>query len=200
MCSSDLPKNGHQHVGPGDFLFAIACALHVHDGALDHALKAQSGLGVHLFSARDLGRVVFDEIGQRFAKVVDVGRASSQHLGGAGVVQQRQEQVLHRDELMTLLPGLHEGHVQTDFKFLGNHDFFLGAVLGSTVYGFGGVLFNRFTVALQGMTRLVGGIADLIDFGGGHILGIHAANTFAIKVDFQHDLGGSLSILAKKGL
>jgi len=36
----------------------------MHDGALDHPLKTQCGLGVHLFCAGDLWGVVFDETGQ----------------------------------------------------------------------------------------------------------------------------------------
>jgi phosphoglycerate dehydrogenase-like enzyme len=42
-------KNGHQHVGTGHFLLATARGLHVHDGALDDALKTQRGLGVDVF-------------------------------------------------------------------------------------------------------------------------------------------------------
>ena len=38
-----------------------------------------------------------------------------------GIIQQRQQQVLDRDELMALLPSLDKGHVQADFKFLRNH-------------------------------------------------------------------------------
>jgi len=45
----------------------------MHDGALDHTLKTQSGLGIHLIGASHLWRVVFDEIGKRFAQVIDVG-------------------------------------------------------------------------------------------------------------------------------
>jgi hypothetical protein len=83
-----LAKDGHQHVGAGDFLLAVAGGLHVHDGALDHALETQRGLGVHVVGAGDLGRVVLDEIRQRLAQVVDIGRAGAQHLGCAGVVEQ----------------------------------------------------------------------------------------------------------------
>jgi len=95
--------------------------MHVHDGALDDALKTQGGLGVHLFGASHLRGVVLDEVGQGGAQVVDVGGASTQHLGRAGVVQQGQQQVLDRDELVALLTGLDKGHVQADFQFLGNH-------------------------------------------------------------------------------
>ena len=67
-------EDGHQHIGTGHFLFAIARGLHMHDGALDDALKPQGGLGIDLVGARDLGGVVFDEVGQRLAQIVDVGR------------------------------------------------------------------------------------------------------------------------------
>ena len=93
----------------------------MHDGALDDALKAQRGLGIDLVVARHLRGVVYDEIGQRLAQIVDVGRAGLEHLRGAGVVQQRQQQVFNGDEFVPLLAGLDKGHVQTDFKFLGDH-------------------------------------------------------------------------------
>ena len=116
-----LAEDRHQHVGAGDFLLAVAGGLHVHDRALDHALEAQRRLGVHLVGARHRGRVVLDEVGQRLAQVVDVGAAGAQHFGRAGIVQQGQQQVLHGDELVALLTRFHEGHVQADFQFLGNH-------------------------------------------------------------------------------
>ena len=65
--------------------------------------------------------VFFDELRQALAQVIDIGSAGAQHLGGAGVVQQRQQQVLHGDELVPLLPSLHKRHVQADLKLLRNH-------------------------------------------------------------------------------
>ena len=67
-------KNGDQYVGAGDFLFAAAGGLHMHDGALDHPLKAKGWLGVDIVRARHLGRVVLDEVGQRFTQIVNIGR------------------------------------------------------------------------------------------------------------------------------
>jgi len=87
----------------------------MHDGALNDALKAQSGLGIHLVNASHLRRVVFDKSCQRLAQVIDVGRAGAQHFGGAGVVQQGQQQVLDRDELVALLTRLDKGHVKANF-------------------------------------------------------------------------------------
>jgi hypothetical protein len=62
---------------------------------------------------------------QLLAQLIDVGGAGAQHLGGGGVVEQRQQQVLDGDELVPLLPRLDKGHVQADFQFLGNHLSFL---------------------------------------------------------------------------
>ena len=114
-------KDGHEHVGTGDLLLAAAGGLHVHDGPLDHALKAQCGLGVHLFGAAHRGRVFLDEPGKALAQVIDVGRAGSQHFSCRGVVQQGQQEMLDGDEFMALLARFHERHVQTDFQFLRNH-------------------------------------------------------------------------------
>jgi hypothetical protein len=93
----------------------------VHDGALDHALETERGLRVRLGVRRQDWRVVGDKVLQALSQVLDVAGAGAQHLGRRGVVQQRQQQVLDGDEFMSGLPGFHEGHVQTDFEFLGNH-------------------------------------------------------------------------------
>ena len=58
----------------------------MHDGALDNALKAQSGLCINFLSSGNLRGVVFDEVGQRLTQIVNIGGASAQHLSGAGVV------------------------------------------------------------------------------------------------------------------
>ena len=108
-------EDGHQHIGAGHFFLAVAGGLHMHDGALDDALKTQRGLGVHIVIARHLRRVVLDEVGKGLAQVIDVGRTRTQHFGCTGVVEQGQQQVFHGDELVALLPGLDEGHVQADF-------------------------------------------------------------------------------------
>ena len=152
----------------------------MHDGALDDPLKTQGRLGVHVFCAGDLGGVVFDEIGQRFAQLIAVGRASPQHLCGTGVVQQCQQQMLYGDEFMPLLACFNEGHVQADFEFLGNHVGSFAPIDVVTVYGNGLELINGFAQTLQWVTRLIGGIHDLIDFGGGDIFAKDTANAFAV--------------------
>ena len=116
-----LAENRHEHIGSGHFLFAVRCRLHMHDGALDHALEAQRRLSIHFIRAGHRRRIVGDEVGQRLAQVIDIDRASTQHFCRRWIIQQRKQQVLHRNELMTRLSSLDKGHVQTDFQFLRNH-------------------------------------------------------------------------------
>src|SRR6185436_19429646 len=59
--------------------------------------------------------------GERFLQLVDLRGAGLQYLGGRWVVAEGEQQVLHGDELVSLLPRLHERHVQADFQLLGNH-------------------------------------------------------------------------------
>jgi len=91
------------------------------DRALDHPLEAERRLGIDLVIASDGRGVLGDELQQFAPQLVDVGGASAQHLGGGGVVEQRQQQVLDGDELVALLSCLDKGHVQADFQFLRNH-------------------------------------------------------------------------------
>jgi hypothetical protein len=108
-------EDGHQHIGARDFLLAVGSRLHVHDGALDHALETQRRLGIDLARAWHGGRVVTNKIGQGFAQIFNIDGACTQHFGGRRVVQQGQQQVLDRDELVPGLSGFDKRHVQTYF-------------------------------------------------------------------------------------
>jgi len=88
--------------------------------------------------------------------------------------------------------------VQADFEFLGNHVGSFVPIDGVTVYGNGLELINGFAQTLQRVSRLVGGIHDLVHFGGGNVFGEDAANAFSIQMDFQHDLCGCLAVFAEK--
>ncbi len=50
------------------------------DGALNHPLESQRGLGVDLALARHFGRVLVDERAELFAHGLDVGAAGAQNL------------------------------------------------------------------------------------------------------------------------
>ena len=55
--------------------------------------------------------VLADELGQVAAQLFDVATTGAQWVGRRGIVEQGEQQVFHRDELVTFLPGLNEGHV-----------------------------------------------------------------------------------------
>ena len=59
-----LAEDRDQHIGTGDLLLATAGALHMHDGALNDALKSQRRLGVNFVAAAHGGRVFLDELRQ----------------------------------------------------------------------------------------------------------------------------------------
>ncbi len=114
-----LAVDGDQHVGAGHFL--LPGRLHVKDRALDDALESERGLRVDLAGAGDGRGVLHHEVRKGFLQLVDLRRAGLQDFGRGRVVAQGEQQMLHGDELVALLAGLDEGHVQTDFQLLGNH-------------------------------------------------------------------------------
>ena len=107
-----LAEYRHQHIGAGDFL--LARGLDMQDRALDHPLKAQGRLRINLFPGEDR-RVFGNKVREKLAQFIDVGGAGAQHFGRRRVVEQREQQMLHGDEFVALLAGLHKGHVQADF-------------------------------------------------------------------------------------
>ena len=149
------------------------------DGALDDALETERRLGIDLVAARHLGRVLLDELAELLAHIHDLRAAGTQHLDGGGVIQHRQQQVLHRDEFMALLSGIHECHVQRDFKFLGDHLVFLHRTL-------------------QRMLVLPREIHNLLDLGVCDIFRKHPANPDALSMHFEHDLCSPFSVDGKK--
>ncbi len=116
-----LAEDRHQHVRAGHFLLAIRGGLHMHDRALDHTLETQRGLRVDVVRAGHGRRVVMYEVAQVLAQILDIGRACTQHFRRCRIVQQSQQKMFDRDELVPCLACFHERHVQADFQFLGNH-------------------------------------------------------------------------------
>ena len=115
-----LAENGHQHVGPGDL--ALAGGLHVKNGALQHALEAERGLGIALLVVfRNQGSGGVDKLHQVAAQGADIGAAGFQHTDGVVVVQQRQQQVFDSHELVPPAAGAPEGLVQCQFQVFTQH-------------------------------------------------------------------------------
>src|SRR4030095_6314346 len=107
--------------------------------------------------------------------------------------------MLHRDDLVPLLPCLHKCHVEADFQFLGNHEIsFCLACFTDTLNGFDTELLNRFTDTLQGMPCLTSGLLHLLNLGCGNIPRINTADRLSVQVDLQHDLGVRFPVLVEK--
>src|SRR5262249_22096529 len=76
-----------------------------------------------------------DELGKQLAQLLDVRGTRAQDLGRGRIVQQREQQMLHGDEFVALLPGIHEGHVQADFELLRDHTIPLTSARKFVLYG-----------------------------------------------------------------
>jgi hypothetical protein len=116
-----LAEDRHQHVGAGHFLLATARALHVHDGALDHALEAQRRLRVAGVVLGEDRHRLGDDVAQVLPEAAVVGAAGLQHLHGRRVVEQRQQQVLDRHELMPGFAGLLVALADGEFEIFAEH-------------------------------------------------------------------------------
>ena len=106
------------------------------DGTLNHALKAKCRLGIDFAIARDNRCMLLDKFNQGFFEFIDFRRARFQHFLCRWIFQQRKQQMLDGNELVTLLPRFDKCHVQADFEFLGDHvlpfDFVRETLLSTT--------------------------------------------------------------------
>ena len=100
-------------------------------------------------------------------------------LGSRRVAEQREQQVLDRDEFVPLLARLDKGHVQADFKLLRNHSIFLHYAR------------QRMLVAA------CEGRYDLLYLGGRDVAWVNAANASTFHVHFEHDLRRLFAVLRK---
>ncbi len=136
-----LGEQRYQHVGAGD-LFA-ARRLHVNRSALEDALEAGGRLGVLGPVEHQALELVVEVGGEILAQPVEIDAAGPHHRDRVLIVDEREQQVLERRELMTPLVGESEGSVQGLFQVAREHGLFL------------------FKSALQRMLMLAGKIHDL---------------------------------------
>jgi len=80
----------------------------VEHGALQHALETQCRLYVRIIVVRQQGSLLLDELGQLTPQFSDIRIARLENLVNLGDVQEREQQVLDRHELMTLVARLLE--------------------------------------------------------------------------------------------
>ena len=99
-----------------------AFGLHVEHGATHHALEAQRWLRLAaLVAGRNQRRMFVDEGGEFGAQGVDVGADVVQHLHGFLFVQESQQHVLRRHELVALHARPLERFVEGGLQFFAKH-------------------------------------------------------------------------------
>lgn len=82
-----LAEDRHQHVGAGDF--ALAGALHMEHGTLQHALEAQGRLSLAvLVMDGDQRRGGIDELLQVVLELVEIGATGAQNGRGGLIVKE----------------------------------------------------------------------------------------------------------------
>jgi hypothetical protein len=147
------------------------------NGSLQHALKSQSRLNVDFLvqPAGDTRRGVVDELPELAGQSLRIGAASTQDLDHLGRVEQRQQQMLDRDELVALLARLLERLVEAVFKFARKH-------LG---------LFHR---AQQWVLVLLCQARHLRHLGLRDLVRVHAANTLPLSMYLKHDTCRGISV------
>ena len=107
-------EQGDQHIGAGDFV--AAGILDMQHGALDHALEAGGGLGVLAILDDQCQQFLVDIMLQRQAQRLGIDIAGLHHLGGVGIVHQRQQQMLERRIFVMAVARELDGAVQRLFQ------------------------------------------------------------------------------------
>ena len=112
-------EDRHEHVGAGDFF--LAARLHVKDSALQHPLEAERRLhfGIGLF--RQQRRLLVDKFGELPPEFRDIAFTGLEDLVNLRNIEQRQQQVFDRHELVTAVPRALKRLIQTKFQFTAQH-------------------------------------------------------------------------------
>ena len=115
-----LRENRHQHIGAAHL--ALAGTLHVENGALQDALKAEGRLrfaALPAFGDQRGGRV--DKLDQIAAQGAELGATGFKHPDRVVVVQQSDQQVFDGHKLVAPRAGRAKGVIQGLFQFFAQH-------------------------------------------------------------------------------
>ena len=157
--------------------------------ALQNALKAQRGLSVALaVFLGNQGRRRIDKFDQVTAQTANVGAAGFQHPNRIVVVEQRQQQMLYRHELVAFGPGATKGVVERLFQILAKH-------ASPSPLAFG-----CFDLAQQGMFMFTGVLIYLGRLGFGDVPRKNAADALALSMHCEHNMGRLFAVHAEKNL
>ena len=111
-----LAEDGDQHIGDADLF--LAGGLHVEHRALQDALEAERGLHLAILVTGQARRGAIEMLVERVLELVDVGAAGPEDLAHLRGIEDRQQQVLDRQEFMTCVTCLGKGIVQAEFELL----------------------------------------------------------------------------------
>ncbi len=114
-----LSEDRHEHIGTAYLLFARA--LYMQDSALYDPLKSQTRLSLGVAVNRQRGYMLAKKLVELATQHIDVTAARPDHSRRGRVVEQRHQQVLHGNELVTLVARALNSLVQRCFEFLRNH-------------------------------------------------------------------------------
>ncbi len=140
-------------------------------GPLQDALESKCRLYVVIIIMRQQWGLLIDEFRELPAQFGNIRIAGLQDLMHFRNIEQREQQVLHRHEFMTVVAGPLKGLIQTKFQFATQHQ---------PVSSRSG-LFHR---AEQWVLMLLGNTHDLCHFGLGNLKIVHAADTFSFRMYF----------------
>ena len=98
--------------------FFLAALLNVKQRPLQHALESQCGLrlGILIHIVRHARCGIVDRLDEIAGEPVDIGAASLENFDYLRRVEQSQEQVLDRDELMSLVARPLIGFLEANFQ------------------------------------------------------------------------------------
>ncbi len=91
------------------------------DSALQHALEAERGLRIAFVAVRQYRHGLGDDVFQLARQPRQIHAAGTQRTQCRLVFRQREQQVFHRHELMTLFAGLLVALADGDFEILAEH-------------------------------------------------------------------------------
>ncbi len=109
-------EDGDEHIG--DAHFFLARRLHVEHGTLQDALETESGLHFTVFIIREPRRGAVEMFVERVLEPREVRAAGAQDFAHLGRIENGQQQVLDREELMASFTRLGESIVKTEFELL----------------------------------------------------------------------------------
>ena len=112
-----LAEDGDQHIADADLF--LAARLHVEHRALQHALEAESRLNFALLAFLEARRRLIDVVPELLLQLREIGTTGPQHLAHLGRIENREQQMLDRQVLVTCFTRLMERIVETVFELVG---------------------------------------------------------------------------------